>query len=272
MGLDVYLKRYDDFADTRAREARYEAGSEAIWAEVGGGLKYEQLTDAQKAEARSRTEVLATELGLDKYGCDETRAETVERPSALHPDHMFKVGYFRSSYNEGGINRVVKASTGKDLYWVFEPPKDEYAFRPDWSRARERALRLLDEYQSALRADAGSLRVFFEAPNSFRSDAELRANCETTERALEIFRQTKAKPNLGSFSNGQGTFFLEKPLQVVALIEGIGPISERGLYVVHQTDGEDSTWYFQALEIVVETCDYVLAQPNVDQFYLGWSA
>lgn len=45
------------------------------------------------------------------------------------------------------------------------------------------------------------------------------------------------------------------------------------MYMVYKASAEDTEYYEQALEIVAETCEYVLKQPKKDQnkFYLHWS-
>ncbi len=34
---------------------------------------------------------------------------------------------------------------------------------------------------------------------------------------------------------------------------------------------EGPNWYEQALEVVIETCNWVLEQPDRDQLYMHWS-
>ncbi len=45
--------------------------------------------------------------------------------------------------------------------------------------------------------------------------------------------------------------------------------NSNGVFVVYEVD--DLDWYLQALDIVVETCDYVLAQPDINKYVLHWS-
>ncbi len=46
MGLDIYLKRYENFEATRSAEAKYEEESNKIWEE--GGVKYDDMTEEEK--------------------------------------------------------------------------------------------------------------------------------------------------------------------------------------------------------------------------------
>src|SRR6476619_807072 len=107
MGLDVYLYRYERPAEEiEAEEAEYEAESERIWTEVGGSRKYEELTEAERDEASRRTKAVAAARGLGDWGSHPARVK-IEQPSAKYPDHYFKVGYFRSSYNASGIDHIL---------------------------------------------------------------------------------------------------------------------------------------------------------------------
>ena len=70
-----------------------------------------------------------------------------------------------------------------------------------------------------------------------------------------------------AYSNRYGLFF-PKPAQIVGVIPG-SKYGSRVAYVI--LDGDPTPWYLQALEIVLETIDYVLAQPDRDTYYLHWS-
>jgi hypothetical protein len=61
-------------------------------------------------------------MGLDIYLEFGKDGENIQQNSKKYPTHYFKVGYFRSSYNEWGLNRVLTKTIGKDLYYIFEPP------------------------------------------------------------------------------------------------------------------------------------------------------
>lgn len=114
----------------------------------------------------------------------------IEIESAKHPSHRFSVGYFFSSYNEGGIEQVLKRARLKGLHWIFNVDKQSEV-TPDWALALTRVNRTIEKYSTYL---------------------------------AFIYRQENA------------------------------------------TD-----WYLEALEIIKETIEYVLMQPDRDKFYLRWS-
>jgi hypothetical protein len=40
---------------------------------------------------------------------------------------------------------------------------------------------------------------------------------------------------------------------------------------VYEDPDDNTQWYEQALEIVIETCEYVLAQPHPETYVTHWS-
>lgn len=284
MGLDVYLKKFQDYDRTQRLEAEYEARSEANWKALG--KEYEQLSDDEKEATRAKNAVLARELGLDEYGSDAAGVEKIEHPSRKYPEHYFKVGYFRSSYNSGGINTVLRNSVGKDLYDIFGRERDdEYNFRPDWRAARANAIEVLEAYRTANSRTNGAVRV--EAL-SFDNLFGIHDGAATDEQAaLELYakqcerEQNRTHPReekCNWYSNRAGDFYFGEPMKVKAIIRGTRRAIFRGdvlpaFYVIleAQSDGEKD-WYEQALEIVIETCEWALDQSDNDKLYLAWSS
>lgn len=140
-----------------------------------------------------------------------------EQKSAIHPDHLFKVGYFRSSYNSGGINSITRELVGMDLYTVFEPG-DRYSFIPAWRQARERALQVQEALKKKVE-ELGGLSAE-EIPIHYNShpNTESERPC-SPEAAMALFRKQYT-----SYSSGLGLFTLQHPLRTVALIRGANHI------------------------------------------------
>lgn len=272
MGLDVYLYRYDaPLAEVQAVEAEYDRESNAAWEAVTGGKAYGDCTEAEKEEARTRCDVVKERLGLDECGTSKQKVK-IEEPSAKYPDHLFKIGYFRSSYNESGIQRVVENLIGKrPLDYIFEPD-DEYEILPDWSACKRRALDVLDELRRATADD--SYRVTCVSHNIFTGPEDLPSS---EHEAMEIFRAEQKRDSLlRSYSNKNGEFLFGSPMTVVGIIPGkrsaiLGPNEVPCVYLVYEGDISS---YVQSIEIVIETCDYVLALPAEQQsrMVLHWSA
>lgn len=258
MGLDVYLYQYDDVAAVIAAEAEAERFSEATWSAAG---KYDALSDEQKDSTRAVIAEHNTALGLDEWGADKTRKHEIKIASAKYPEHMFKIGYFRSSYNGGGINNIARDLIGMTLDDIFQSG-DEYIIAPDWAMAREAAV----EFHRKLAA-APRLRVMTVGPNVFMSSPTA-----SSADAISIAQRQLARKSAfgdGAYGNRDGEFF-PKPFPIVAAIPGVGVLGETAVHLVYEDAGFD--WYLQAAEIVIETIDYVLAQPNPETFRLHWSS
>lgn len=274
MGLDIYLHKCPDLAlATAAREAA-EAETQAAWDALG---EYEDLTEAQKVEGRAKAEEIAKKHGLsDTYG-RHASDEEVCNDSAIDPEHMFKVGYFRSSYNGSGIERILRNLSLPTLHDIFQP-EDRYEFAPDWSAALERVNDLIARYEAHLQSSVGGVRVMELRPMFDRgvsSEAE----------ALEMYRKEAEREHPAdcrSFSKANGEFYLDglnvrafitKRYQPPAHGDVIGRrINTRAVYVIYDVEREGKEdWHLTALRIVRETIEFVLAQPDKQHFYLVWS-
>jgi hypothetical protein len=273
MGLDIYLKRYDKpLAEVEALSEVREKRTEEVWERICAGRKYEQLSEAEKEQARSETKAIDDELGLGDYG-DNPAVVKIKHDSAKHPEHMFKVGYFRSSYNEGGIQRVLENMLGKRaLDYIFDYD-GEYHVVPDWMAAADRTRELIAAFDAKLDAD-GAYRVSAFSHNMFGPSDK----APTDEKsALALFAAERARnkatpsPFGGAYGNGYGDFFLGEPIRVAAMIPGFRFWGEPCVYAIYETT--DLNWYRQALEVVLETCEWVLAQQEAERvkYVLHWS-
>jgi hypothetical protein len=282
MGLDVYLKWFYDYEATQRLESEYEAKSEELWEVICEGKKYDDASDEQKALYRVKADFLKKELGLDSVGSDEANSKTIEEDSTLYPDHMFKIGYFRSSYNGGGINSVLTNFVGMDLYYIFNRNRnDEYHFQPDWADVIKRCDEVLSAFENKILEVGGLYKTFDVGMNMFESIETLGDRCNSEEDALHLFtaeitrymtnKKSGTYRGIGSYTNSNGEFFFDKPLNIVSLVPGTKykrPVT----YVIYKEDDETLNWYRNAIEIVKETAEYVLTQPDTNKYYLAWSS
>lgn len=283
MGLDVYLTRYENYGVTTRLEQEYEERSKAVWDRLGAGREYKDIPEHVKDQASAETARIASELGLGKWGGDEKNTRKIEIPSEKYPDHYFKIGYLRSSYNEGGINNVLRHAIGKDLYDCFNRNReDDYCFKPDWLQAKQSTQAVLNEYRAWKARNGGLWRCFDISHNQLgpydkAPNDEQEALACFLERHAEDVRKRGSED--GAYSNIEGHFFYGKPLEIWALMPGwnrtfFGNQKWPCTYVVYKQDEPDGDWYEQALEIIVEMCEWVLAQPKDEQekLYLHWSS
>lgn len=265
MGLDIYLYRYDNFNDTIEREKKYEEFSEKLWEDTG---EYNSISDETKIEIRQKCKEYAESLGLDQYGTDVTNKENIEFDSTLYPNHMFKVGYFRSSYNDGGIERILKNFGLPTLYDIFEVDSSVYQIKPDWESALTNVTKVIEEFKAK-----GNYRVKPIYAHTLTNEYPTES-----KEALELFIKEKEKyeelkrDNDGyNYSNSIGEFNFEESEKVIAFIPGECRYIFNDKPCVYKIVEGDNSWYINALEIVRETIEYVLSQENKEQYYLHWS-
>lgn len=267
MGLDVYLYHYQNLGEAQALEGQYQQESDRIWKQVGGDKKYEEMTQDEKNQASALCDKVKERLSLGKYG-EVKNKKKIELASGLHPKHLFKVGYFRSSYNEGGFNSVMGNAGLPDLYNIFpEANLKEHEVVPDWKEAHKRCRFALNRFKEFRQSDKAKFRVTF---------CHHLGGVESAKKAFEIFakelkEKKTSKDGFYSYSNKDGDFFLEDPLKVRAVFPGRAHSMFEGVYLVYDDEDNSYDWYFQALEIVNETIEYVLAHPRAGTYVLHWS-
>lgn len=283
MGLDVYLHRIPNYDDITRREAEYEKRSEETWDSIcGKNVRYENIPDELKKKASAATSQIAKQLGLDDYGsATSSERESISIDSAKYPEHYWKVGYWRSSYNESGINNVLKSAVGTDLYDIVQPPDGEYEFQPNWAKVKKRATSVLKQFKQHVK-NVDGYRITKIQPNMFMGfdklpKSEFEALNEFTKVRTEHAKHHRTGSDFNWFSNGIGEYFLGEHMQLAAAIPGIDEHHFSGkpmpvTYLVYKFEDDDGyNHYIQSLEILIETCDFALAQPDVDKLYLAWS-
>jgi len=211
-------------------------------------------------------------MGLDVclYHCPKDGAEPlrIEKFSQLHPNHLFKIGYFRSSYNEHGFNSTMDCLGLPTLYDIFPcaSQSDDYFIHPDWKQSKVLAEKALRKFRKFLKSPASKYKVtFVSGINNVSSRQEALA---TFLEEVEMHKNSKRFP---AYFNGKGAFFLSKPLKVRGVISGQNSIGSQGVYLIYDAEEDFYLWYLQALEIVKETIDWVLQQKSPTEYVLGWS-
>ena len=264
MGLDVSLKYCADRATELAKQAAAEEFSEQAWEKAGG---YENLSDAQKETVREAVSAYYEANGLDEWGSSK-KIEGIELDSKLFPEHMFKIGYLRSSYNSGGINSVLDRAGCMSLYDIFDPKDGEYYVDIDWPAAQARAQEAIAKYTAHLKGPMAGydvVRVTDFGHGGANSDTE----------ALKIFQAEldKHKDNSGfrSYGSREGDFYLDG-ITVCGIIPNRGFGGGTFLITKEAEKPAADDWYLQALQVTKEMIDHVLAQPDPENYFLGWSA
>jgi len=268
MGLDVYLNHKPTRKALAPAAKQYEALSTKIYNAAG-----KNYSDADREQLKA----FAKEHGLSDYGS----VPHVEINSALDPEHLFKVGYFRSSYNEGGINSIARKHGIPGLYEIFEPG-DRYEFTPNWEKARKTALLAVEQWRN-LQSQLQGFRTMSVDFNTFTSLSEYeRTDSDCLKEFLtEWKRKEDDQVGFRAYENRNGYFNMDG-LNVYGIFmtmqEGLlskGKVPKAVLVYTDPEDPEGTDWldrYIKAFEIVVETCDYVLATGEPKAYSLSWSS
>lgn len=260
MGLDIYLYKYADFEETQRKEKEYEAYSDCLWKH----RVYADIPEEERDEIRKKEDIFKISLGIAE---EDICRERVELSSLIHPEHQFKIGYFRSSYNDSGINRILDTVCGKNLHHIFCSENSSYYIKPDW----ENALRVTDDLITKLNDHVNKINVSVSAVD-VRDTSSEKLPTSTNEALtlyIEEFLKNPSLPFDGAYSNSVGLFSMKNAQKVKAFIPGVR-YNRPCVYIVH----EETTfsWYIEALEIVKETIKYVLEQPDREKYILHWSS
>ena len=286
MGLDIYLYKCPDLEYADKMDAAYQEGLDATydwWRELD---TIGEATADEEAKLNQKRAALKMKYEIEGY--DHKSRVEVYMESTTQKDHLFKIGYLRSSYNDAGFNSVMTVFGLATLYDIFDFPREEVLhFKPDWEKSLERVKDAIEKYDAHLKSPMGKYHVTTFRPH-------LNYGVDSDKEALEKFNQEilqrKSDTDFfsGGFTNRDG-MFLTQPLKVVAIInhalkqekdlKDSKNLWERWsnmphMYLVHETEGGDESqkWYMTALKIVQENIEYVLAQKDKDDHYLVWSA
>lgn len=276
MGLDVYVYRCPDRESARFNEKEYEKATERIGAtlrtKLFGSSDWKSIPEGRWDEYwnlhKQECEPFRQRFGMKEDGYSHSTDEKIEQPSSKHPEHYFKIGYFRSSYNDGGFNAYARRLGVPDLNAIFANEDSEYEFVPDWAAARDRAAEAL----SLLRQKDFGFDVFDVAPNLFAGPPTIMSEKQALDLFKKQFDEWQVQPDgFDSYSNSEG-HYMRKGCTIHAALPGMKDFIGRPTpctYLVVKRDEEN--WYAQALEVVIETCNYVLEQPDYANYYLHWS-
>ena len=279
MGLDVYLvkklSRYDHW--NKLEEESNTWTREHYNQEIAklGKNKHNELTEEEAERISAECEIYNLNLGLNKYGSyrGTEKEEYIDMDSVKYPLHLFKIGYFRSSYNTNGYNSVVSDLIGKSLYDIFEPG-DEYHVFPNWEESLERAKEVLELFDKKV---DGFENISCSRVESWGvgQDEMIFSRGEALEKYKEQVRKMNNREGPQyDFTNTDGLWVVNHPLKVKAVLMGkFKALSELpAAYVIYENEeGEGLLWYRNATEIVIETIEWVLSQPDLENYFFHWS-
>ena len=290
MGLDVSLYKCPNLKYALKMDEAYEAALDQAYADWDELSKACPPSQADEDEFNKKRAALKEKFEIDGY--HHKSIERIHFDSKTEPEHLFKIGYMRSSYNGAGINSVARVFGLPDLYEIFEIDDEEYYQGHDWDTIYLNVKDAVAKWQAHADGPAGKYYVHTFRPHFAASKlgpggqliAEGITNeHEAIERLNEQYLKKKEEIDKDEWRSGgwscrDGEFY-PKPLKVAAVIAGAwdtsAPLHFRNMpmtYLVCERENEDSIqWYVTALRIVQEMVEWILEHPDKDQFYTGWS-
>ena len=199
-------------------------------------------------------------MGLDVYLVKGKEEILVD--DSIYPNHLFKIGYFRSSYNEAGYNSLMNNIGLSGLYEIFSVNRGQ-RISINWKKSLENAKNTLN----ALHERALNNEDFLVFPMALHTEIH-------SENIFDTFMSEYHKckdSDYNSWMNRNGYFF-KKPISIHGIMKSkIFGID--GLYIIHRDD-DNYKWLIEATEIVIRTCEYVLDHPANERrkFKFIWSS
>lgn len=266
MGLDIYLyKMTAPKAQIEKENEAWEAETTRIYDTVNQKYNNGAWTDEIRAEYKGLINAAALTFGrVGEYDHHPHEAQ-IEIDSKTDAEHLFKIGYFRSSYNPGGIHHKLAQCKTHSLEEMFGG-EGKYEFQPDWATAKARALEAIEAMKRE-QAETGGVAVAELSANMFAPVSDV-----DEVKAMAIYRDEKKRSEQGGsgdYSNLAGEFHFKTPMVVRAAIHGKNHIGKPATFLIYEQEG-GLEWYIKALQIVVETCDFVMAD-KPELYWLHWS-
>lgn len=291
MGLDVFLYYSHDWDMSIKNQTDYFNAYDILYDEIHSkyNLAPEQSLYHDSPEAFEEMEKETAELKA-QYGIDEYNPETIKNivfPDPEYPDHLFKIGYFRSSYNESGINHILADRIGITLGDIFLDntiDTDDGYLRIDWQESLSSVNDAIEAFSQYLAKDISKYYVIrAHTRNPFITSSALDENgnqivayADSEQQALTLFEKQLDTNNLPfegtAYSNLLGEWFPEG-VKVHALIKGTSSMGQC-IFAIAKEEENDNGWlasYKEALEIVKHTCEYILDRPDPENYRLVWS-
>lgn len=278
MGLDVSLYHCTNIKKFEELEKIEETLRDAVWESIPGDWK--DWTDEQKDSCNQQCADISRAT-TDKLIVDDALLTPICEDSKLDPEHIFKLGYFRSSYNDGGINSHLFDRGFNTLYDIFPNcENDGYYIEADWENALKETQSIIKAYGDYLENDP-TAKVYasveyFRLPSLSREEELNRSEGLSRKRAMDVYREKlkeiKESPWLSThcqaFSDKIGVWFPNglKLYGILLFSNGIVYIHDGGGVIEGKED-----FYLTALKIVEETIQFVLDQEDPQHYYLGWS-
>lgn len=281
MGLDVSLYKCPNPKRAVALENAYEKELDALYTTFNQIQEHHVPTQEETDKFDADREKLREKYEID--GWHHRSRVQFHHDSKTNPEHLFKIGYMRSSYNSGGINSVARVFGLPDLYDIFDVTNDEYEQFHDWDTVYTDLKAAIVQWRAHADSPMGKYTIMTFRPNFERSSW-----AKSSQEALEVFNQEYLKNKTeidkdewrrSGWHSKYGHFYPE-PLKVSAIIAkswdpkkpaSFLANSPETFLIIERDNNDTLEWYIQALEIVQEMVEMILEQPDKNDFYMSWS-
>lgn len=279
MGLDITVTKIDSFAKKRECEARYKAlleefieskclniADEKSWRENMSPVEVDRFEE--------KLLDIRNECNVDEYGTYDYPDEVIEFSESPHPDHLFKMDYYRSAYNSSGFNSVADTHGIPNLYDIFGDP-DGYDYQPDWEVALYRAREAVEKW----RALEESPDAYFTVIEVTDLDSYIKTNPGLTEKTsiAKIVKTMEKTTFDGTWLGKEGVTSTLKYIFHGLFIGTVKNYAGRDVSAAHvilkSANNENQiTWYREAAEVVLASITEIANHPEREGFYLRWSS
>ena len=115
--------------------------------------------------------------------------------------------------------------------------------------------------------------------NDYKEITSIKKAAERFKDNYNKYKKAKEKKDQsflswGDYQQGDSNYFMDSAPIIKAIILGQSRYIGRmvpTLYIIHESKEGSKDWYFQALEIVKESIENVLKQPDIENYYMHWS-
>lgn len=275
MGLDVFLSR--NHSDYHINEL---ITAEALWdefvnEEVYTKFPFEQSEPEEHKQARDEyaQEVFdhpdapwsgkLLKTGPRHWDVIKAGIENIEHNSPTHPDGLFNIGYFRSSYNSGGFNSVMERYNVPDLYVIFDVADHDYYVIPDWEASLERAQ---IARQKLLEVNTDYSVIEFHPINVHQEDAK---HLPDESNVIDYYLKNRPVDHNNYLLYNKLLMTLPPNTKIVGIVHGQNVLGKPCQFLIIDKPLDKS--YYDCMDVIVETCEYVINSGYPEQFYLRWS-
>ena len=192
--------------------------------------------------------------------------------SEKFPKHEFKLGYFHSDYSENGFDSVLRLRTGLGLKYIFFGSMSaelKPSSKPNWTTVLKNTNYVIGQLQRTIE-DYGWFTIKIiptpvHNPSGFISSKQA-FDYFVTKNA--IFGKNK---DMSWITSKEGKLFLKNRPNVAAILSGVSEIDDTPVaYAIFEASLDQSKYYFEGLEIIKETAEYILKQEDPSIYEVHW--